>query len=141
MSTITAKRENAKAKGIEMKMNNIEHLNGQINDLLNMVKKDSLAKSAKNKNKNINERSFSPSPHKKYDNRKGVSPDPKLNAYDTFQGLYRERLKTHSGYSVNSDSLNELSKKDFERYNRQNEEDRHYYHKDYIEDVENTRLL
>jgi hypothetical protein len=36
----TSKRENARTKGLEIKMNNIESLNEKINNLLSMVKKD-----------------------------------------------------------------------------------------------------
>lgn len=45
------KRENAKKKGIEMKMTNIDCINDQISSLLNMV----------NKNKRINDNSGSKS--------------------------------------------------------------------------------
>jgi hypothetical protein len=43
------RRENARMKGLEVKINNIESLNEKINNLLNMVKRDKSKDRSKDK--------------------------------------------------------------------------------------------
>jgi hypothetical protein len=47
---------------MEIKMTNIENINDKINSLLNMVKKDKIDRSSKEKNSENSPKRFSPSP-------------------------------------------------------------------------------